>query len=85
LGGNCRENRYFEACGRSGVWGLVDYFGYNQDGSVFQMLRALISLVVIVASVWCLQAARQGVEISTLSVGQTPVVHYARPRADGVV
>ncbi len=45
------------------------------------MLGAFLALV----SVWQLEKARSGVEITALFVGQTPVTRYALPDADGPV
>jgi pimeloyl-ACP methyl ester carboxylesterase len=45
------------------------------------ILGGLLALV----SVWQLEKARSGVEITALFVGQTPVTRYALPNADGPV
>ncbi|WP_051491727.1 alpha/beta fold hydrolase [Roseivivax isoporae] len=49
------------------------------------MLRSLLALVLVVAGLWCLEAARSGVAITRADVGATPVTRYARPGADGPV
>jgi pimeloyl-ACP methyl ester carboxylesterase len=47
------------------------------------VIRALISVVVIAVSVWVLEGARSGVQISAFDAGGTPVVRYAMADADG--
>ena len=49
------------------------------------MLRALLALVMILTSVFVLEQARHGVDISRFDVGQTPVTQYARTDATGPV
>ena len=46
-------------------------------------MRALIALGLIAVSLWVLERARSGVEISAIRVGETPVSVLARPGADG--
>ena len=47
------------------------------------MIRAVISVVVIAVSLWVLQGARQGVQITAFETGGTPVVRYAVADAGG--
>lgn len=49
------------------------------------MIRLLLALAMIVASFLTLEAARRGVAIMPLQVGQTPVTRYAKADADGPV
>lgn len=46
-------------------------------------MRAVVALVMIVASLLVLESARFGIEISTFEVDRTPVTKYARPSANG--
>ncbi|MGG7645820.1 alpha/beta fold hydrolase [Rhodovulum sp. YNF3179] len=46
-------------------------------------MRGMVALVLIVVSLWVLERARSGVEISATRVGETPVTVLARPGADG--
>jgi len=48
------------------------------------MARAvlLIAAVLAVLSLWNLEKARHGVDLSASSVGQTPVTRYAQPDAE---
>lgn len=47
------------------------------------MLRAVLALCLILASLGVLEAARTGVSVVRADVGDTPVNLYARPGADG--
>jgi pimeloyl-ACP methyl ester carboxylesterase len=51
------------------------------------MARAVLLIAAVLAalSLWNLEKARHGVDLSALSVGQTPVTRYAQPDADGPV
>jgi hypothetical protein len=46
-------------------------------------MRLLLALLLILASLWTLNSARQGVERAALRVGDTPVTRLARADADG--
>ncbi|MBU2357318.1 MAG: lysophospholipase, partial [Alphaproteobacteria bacterium] len=45
----------------------------------------LVALIAIVVSLFVLHDARRGLEITSLTVGETPVTRYALPGADGPV
>lgn len=49
------------------------------------MLRAIIAIVFLASGLWILESARSGLEVSTFSVGNTPVTEMSKPRADGPV
>jgi pimeloyl-ACP methyl ester carboxylesterase len=53
--------------------------------ALLERLSAIAALVLVLVSLWQLQGMRQGVEIESLSVGQTPVTRYALPDSDGAV
>jgi len=46
-------------------------------------MRPALALALVVVSLWVLEAARRGVEISRFHVGETPVTAYAAPGARG--
>lgn len=46
-------------------------------------MKAALALVVVVLSLFVLESARQGIVITRLTVGDTPVTSYARADADG--
>ncbi|MDW3221994.1 MAG: alpha/beta hydrolase [Paracoccaceae bacterium] len=47
--------------------------------------RALVAMIVVLASVWILEAARSDVEITQFDVAQTPVTQYAHEDGHGSV
>lgn len=53
--------------------------------ALFERLSAVLALALVLVSLWQLQGARQGIEISRQTVGETPVTRYAKPQADGAV
>lgn len=46
---------------------------------------AVGALLLVLLSLWQLEGARRGIEITDLSVGTTPVIRYAAPDSDGPV
>ena len=46
-------------------------------------MRAGFALIVMIASLFVLEAARQDVALAHFDVGATPVTKYAKPDADG--
>ncbi len=48
-----------------------------------RLAAVLVSIAVIVLSLWRLEAAREGIAIRETAVGETPVRLYARPEAEG--
>ncbi len=49
------------------------------------LAKTLVALVLIGLSVWVLEGARSGVEVTRSTVGETPVTSFAEPGADGPV
>lgn len=47
------------------------------------MVRALLAGIIIAMSLWVLSSAREGVEITQRSLGQTPITEYAMANAAG--
>jgi pimeloyl-ACP methyl ester carboxylesterase len=48
-------------------------------------MKAVLALIVVILSLLVLETARQGVSITQVAVGETPVTRYARVSADGPV
>jgi pimeloyl-ACP methyl ester carboxylesterase len=48
-------------------------------------LRLILSILLIAVSVFVLEGARSGVEVTQITVGETPVTAYAQDGADGPV
>ncbi len=46
-------------------------------------MRTIFAIIISLSSLFGLEAARYGVDISTVKVGNTPVTRYALPEADG--
>lgn len=53
--------------------------------AAFDRLMPVLAVVLVLASLWQLESLRRGIDISTFAVGQTPVIRYARPQANGPV
>ncbi|WP_342069315.1 alpha/beta hydrolase [Yoonia algicola] len=46
-------------------------------------MKAVLALIAVILSLFVLETARQGVNITQVAVGETPVTRYARAGADG--
>jgi pimeloyl-ACP methyl ester carboxylesterase len=53
--------------------------------ALFDRLMPALALLLVLVSLWQLEGLRRGVDISSFSVGQTPVIRYAQPAAQGPV